>query len=462
MIIFDRKKGLIMKVVVIGCTHAGIAAVKQIIKNYPEAEITVYERQNSISYLSCATYLHIEGTIKTLSDALYAEPQEFEKQGVDMEMNHDVIRLDVKKHSMLVQNLNTRNMESVNYDKLIVTTGSITAIPTIGGIENPKVLLCKTYNQARDLCQTTMDKHRIAVIGGGYVGVELAEGYIKSGHEVFLFQQAPYLLDKYVEPVISDSIKNSLEENGVHVFTGIKVENFSDTSDGNLLVTTDEDEYEVDMAAMSAGIIPQTDLLQGQVDMEENGAIITDDYMYTSDPDILAAGDNAVIHYNPTESNRYSPLASHAVRQGTLAGINAFERRVRSIGTQSTTGMLIFDQTVVATGLTIKEAKKAQLNVGSIVYSDTYRPKFMPEPKLVTVVLIYDRNNRKILGAQLMSAHDVSQSANIISALIQNGSTIDQLALLDMLFSPNFNKPFDYLNLAAQKAVDQENGYSRT
>ncbi|KRK63793.1 nadh oxidase [Companilactobacillus tucceti DSM 20183] len=451
-----------MKVIVIGCTHAGIAAVREILKNYPDAKITVYERQSSISYLSCATYLHIEGTVNTLSDALYAEPEDFEQQGVDMEMNHDVVSLDVSKHSMLIQDLNTREMESVQYDKLIVATGSITAIPTISGIENPKVLLCKTYNQARDLCRSTLDKRRIAVIGGGYVGVELAEGYIKSGHEVLLFQQSPYLLDKYVEPLLSKAVKQKMMENGVKVITNAAVKSFSDTEDGKLLVKTKDEEYVVDMAAISAGIIPQTDLLQGQVDMEENGAIITDEYMYTSNPDVLAAGDAAVVHYNPTKSNAYSPLASHAVRQGTLAGINIFDRRVRSIGTQSTTGMLVFNETVATTGLTIKDAKKANLNVSSVIYEGSYRPDFMPDAHKVTVILNYDRNSRKILGAQLMSRHDVSQSANTISALIQNGGTIDQLALLDMLFSPNFNNTFDYLNLAGQKAVDQENGYSRT
>ncbi|MFC6323008.1 FAD-dependent oxidoreductase [Companilactobacillus baiquanensis] len=451
-----------MKVVVIGCTHAGIAAVKQILNNYPDTKITVYERQSSISYLSCATYLHIEGTVKTLSDALYADPEEFKQQGVEMEMNHDVIRLNAKDHSMLVQDLNTREMETISYDKLIVATGSITAIPTISGIENPKVLLCKTYDQARDLCQTTLDKHRIAVIGGGYVGVELAEGYIRSGHEVLLFQQSPYLLDKYVEPSISEAVKQKLIENGVKVITNSKVRSFSDTKDGDLLVSTDDEEYEVDMSAMSAGIIPQTDLLQGQVDMKENGAIIVDEYMHTSNPDILAAGDDAVVHYNPTLSLGYSPLASHAVRQGTLAGINVFKRLVRSIGTQSTTGMMIFNQTIATTGLTLKEAKSANFNAASVTYNGPYRPDFMPDAHFVTVILIYDRNNRKILGAQLMSEHDISQSANTISALIQNEGTIDQLALLDMLFSPNFNNTFDYLNLAAQKAVEQEHGYLRT
>src|SRR5699024_4283948 len=117
---------------------------------------------------------------------------------------------------------------------------------------------------------------------------------------------------------------------------------------------------------------------------------------------------------------------------------------------------------VATTGLTIKDAKKANLNVSSVVYDGSYRPDFMPDAHKVTVILNYDRNSRKILGAQLMSQHDVSQSANTISAMIQNGGTIDQLALLDMLFSPNFNNTFDYLNLAGQKAVDQENGYLRT
>jgi len=97
-----------------------------------------------------------------------------------------------------------------------------------------------------------------------------------------------------------------------------------------------------------------------------------------------------------------------------------------------------------------------------VVYEGPYRPTFMPDDFKVTVILVYDKNSRKILGAQLMSQHDVSQSANTVSGLIQNGGTIDQLAFLDMLFSPNFNNPFDYLNLAAQKAVKQENGYLRS
>ncbi|MFD1420275.1 FAD-dependent oxidoreductase [Lactiplantibacillus songbeiensis] len=451
-----------MKVVIIGCTHAGIAAVKQILKVYPKAEITVYERQANIAYLSCATYLHIEGTVQRLSDAVYAEPEEFTKQGVRMQLKHDVVQVDAAAHRLLVQNLVNKHLTTDHYDRLIMATGSITAIPAITGIENPKVMLCKTFDQAHDLCQNAESFDRVAVLGGGYVGIELAEGYVNSGHQVTLIQRPKSLLNAYVEPAISDAVAAVLRTHGVKVVLGTEVTAFENTDSGDLLVKTNSGDYQVDMAAISTGMLPQTDLLEGQVKMAANGAIITDDYMQTSDPDIFAAGDAAVSHDNPAHQLTYAPLVSHAIRQGALAGINVFDRRLRTIGTQKTTGMQVFDQTVVATGLTLAAAKAANLNAAQVVYQGAYRPEFMPATPMVTVHLIYDRNNRKILGAQLMSGHDVSQAANTVSALIQNGGTVDQLAFLDTLFSPNFNDLYNYLNLAGQLAVDQEQGYLRT
>lgn len=452
----------VMKVVVIGCTHAGIAAVKQILTYYPDAEITVYERQNMISYLSCATYLHIEGTVEALADARYAEPEEFVKQGVQMQTNFDVIRVNAQEHCLLVQDLLTKKITRDTYDKLIVATGSVTAIPAISGVENPKVLLCKTYDEAHDLCAYAADEQSVAIVGGGYVGVELAEGYAKSGYQVLLIQKPSHLLNEYVEPAIADKVAQLLISKGVKVLTDTVVTSFQDAPNGQLLVNTSQDKYQVDMAAISAGMIPQTDLLAGQVDMAKNGAILVDDYLQTSDPDIFAAGDAILSRNNPSSRMVYAPLVSTAVRQGAVAGINVGDRRLRTLGTQVTTGMKIFNETMACTGLTLTAAHEAQLNVGHVEYTGTYRPDFMPDAHPITVELLYDRNNRKILGAQLLCAHDVSQAANTVSALIQNGGTIDQLALLDMLFSPNFNEPFNYLNLAGQLAVEQEHGYWRS
>lgn len=453
-----------MKVAIIGCTHAGIAAMKQILKYYPDTEITVYERHAEISYLSCGTYLHIGGTVKNLDDVLYADPEEFTKQGVKMNMQFDVISIDANKHTILAQNLKTKEMVHDRYDKLIMATGSITAIPAISGIENAKVMLCKTCDQAHELYNAAQKCHKVAIIGGGYVGVEMAEGYVKSGHQVTIIQRGDQLLDEYTDPVIAQKIENLLVEHGVKIMKNTIVTQFKDLPNEKLGINTTscEQKCETDMAVICPGVIPQTDLVKGQVDLAKNGAIITDPYMGTSDPDIFAAGDNTVVHYNPTLSSSYIPLASHAVRQGTLAGINVLDKRLKSIGTQATSGMLLFDTTVACTGLTLAKAKAAHFEAKSALYQGDYRPDFMPTTSKITIELIYDKNSRKVLGAQLMSDHEIAQSANTLSVIIQNGNTIDELAFMDMLFSPNFDEPFNYLNLAAQVAVDQENGYWRT
>lgn len=448
-----------MKVIIIGCTHAGISAMRQCLKYYPEADITVYERHADISYLSCATYLHIGGTVKDLKDTLSTDPTEFIDQGVNMRMQYDVIEVNAKDHTIFVQNLQTKELLNDHYDKLIIATGSRTTIPVIPGIENPKVMLCKTYAQADRLYKSAQDCKQIAILGGGYAGVELAEGFIKSGHEVTLFQKNSRLLNEYMDENMSQQIGKLLRSNGVNVITDSKVTRFEDTSDNRIEVTTSDNKYQFDMVAICPGVLPQSDLLKGQVKLSDNGAIITNSYMETSDPDIFAAGDVTEVHHNLMSKSQYIPLASHAIRQGTLAGMNLFQHRLKSMGTQATAGMLIFGKTVACSGLTYSAAKKANFDAHHIYYQGNYRPDFMPTNEKINIELIYDRKSRRVLGIQLMSSYEVAQSANTVSVLIQNKNTIDEMAYVDMLFSPNFDEPFNYLNLVAQAAVDKEFDY---
>lgn len=450
-----------MKIVIIGCTHAGIAAINQCLKYYPDATITVYERNRSISYLSCATYLHIAGSVKDLNEAMYANPEQFIKKGVQMRMQHDVIEIDGTAHTILAQDLQTKEFVHDKYDKLIMTTGSKTTIPVIPGIESTKVMLCKTCDQAQKLYKASKNAETIAILGGGYSGVELAEGYLKSGHQVILFQRKKQLLNQYLDTTIAQKVKKLLLDNNVKVMTNTVVTRFNETDDGKILVKTNVGDYSVDMVTITPGVLPQADLLKGQVKLAKNGAIITNEYMQSSDPNIFAAGDVTEVHYNPTLNSKYIPLASHAIRQGALAGANILNPRIKTMGTQATTGMLVFGNTVASTGLTLHEALHENFDAQEVFFESNYRPDFMPTNAKISIELVYDRKSRQILGAQLMSEHEVSQSANTISVVIQNKNTIDQLAYLDMLFSPNFDEPFNYLNLVAQKAVDKEYQYSK-
>lgn len=451
-----------MKIVIIGCTHAGIAAMNQCLKYYPDATITVYERNQSISYLSCATYLHIAGSVKNLDEAMYANPEQFIKKGVQMRMQHDVIEIDSTAHTILAQDLQTKEFVHDTYDKLIMTTGSKTTIPVIPGIESTKVMLCKTCDQAQKLAKASKNAKKIAILGGGYSGVELAEGYLKSGHQVILFQRRDQLLNQYLDTELAQKVKQLLLDNNVKVMTKTVVTRFTETEDGKVLIKTSAGDYLVDMVTITPGVLPQADLLKGQVKLAKNGAIITNEYMQSSDPDIFAAGDVTEVHFNPTLDSKYIPLASHAIRQGALAGANVVTPRIKSMGTQATSGMLVFGHTVASTGLTLHDALQENFDAQAVFFEGNYRPDFMPTNTKISIELIYDRKTRQVLGAQLMSKHEVSQSANTISVIIQNKNTIDDLAYLDMLFSPNFDEPFNYLNLVAQKAVDQEYQHSQS
>ncbi|GAQ01008.1 NADH oxidase [Companilactobacillus farciminis] len=157
--------------------------------------------------MSCATYLHIAGSVKDLNEAMYANPEQFIKKGVQMRMQHDVIEIDSTAHTILAQDLQTKEFVHDKYDKLIMTTGSKTTIPVIPGIESTKVMLCKTCDQAQKLYKASKNAETIAILGGGYSGVELAEGYLKSGHQVILFQRKKQLLNQYLDTTIAQKVK---------------------------------------------------------------------------------------------------------------------------------------------------------------------------------------------------------------------------------------------------------------
>lgn len=449
-------EGFTMKVIVIGCTHAGTAAVNQIYATDPDTQVTVYERNDNISFLSCGIALYLGGEVKDPQGLFYSSPETLAKLGANVKMQHDVTNIDADKKEVSVTNLVTGETSTDSYDKLIVTTGSWPVIPPIEGIDSKHVYLCKNYDHAKKLFQDAQAGKRIVVIGGGYIGVELVESYNKKGHEVNLVDGLPRMLSKYFDAEYTDRLSKEFQDSGVKLALNQKVDKFTDTGDG-VVVTTDGGDYEADLAVLCIGFRPNTDLLKGIVEMNADGSIKTNDYMQTSNPDIYGAGDSVAVHYNPTGRDAYIPLATNAVRQGTLAGMNIFKPTVKYMGTQSASGLKLYGNTMVAAGMTLEHAQNEGFDAESVTIEDNYRPEFMPTTTTVLMTLVWDKTNRKILGAQLMSKYDVSQSANLISVCIQNENTIDFLAFVDMLFQPQFDRPFNYLNLLGQAAMAKAN-----
>ena len=443
-----------MKVVVIGCTHAGTAAIKNLRALNPDAEVTVFERNDNISFLSCGIALYVGGVVSDPKGLFYSSPEELKSLGVNTKMKHDVKNVDIKGKKLTVENLETGEVFDETFDKLIITSGSWPIIPrNIEGIDLENVLLCKNYNHANEIIERSKSVKRVVVVGAGYIGVELVEAFRDNGKEVILVDAEDRILSKYFDKECTDIAEESFREKGIVLATGEKVVKIEGTNGKVSKIITDKNEYKTDMIIMCIGFVPNTALFKGQLEMLPNGAIKVDEYMRTSDKDVMAAGDCCSVFYNPLNMERYIPLATNAVRMGTLAGLNLVENKAKSLGTQGTSGIKIYENNMAATGITEALARSLDLEIETVIVTDNYRPEFMPTYEKVTLKVVFDKYTRIVLGAQLNSKVDLTQSINTLSVCIQNHMTIDDLAFVDFFFQPHYNKPWNFINLAGLAAL---------
>lgn len=453
----EEKELIKMKVVVIGCTHAGTAAVKTILSENPDAQLTVFERNDNISFLSCGIALYVGGVVKDPAGLFYSSPEELSRLGAVIKMRHNVESVDTENRTVTAKNLITGEELEVPYDKLVNTTGSWPVIPPIPGIDSKNILLCKNYEQANIIIDKGRDAKQIVIVGGGYIGIELVEAFREAGKEVTLIDGLDRILNKYLDKEFTDVLERDLMDRGITLALNQGVERFHANEQGEVVsVVTALGEYPTDLVILCVGFRPNNELLKGKVDMLPNGAVLVDEYMRTSNPDIFAAGDSCAVHYNPNGGQAYIPLATNAVRMGMLIGKNIHEPRVRYRGTQSTSGLHLFGYNIGSTGVTAGGAAFFGLKVRSVIVRDNYRPEFMPTTEEILMQLVYETETNRIVGGQVMSRYDITQSANTLSLAIQNRMTIEDLAYVDFFFQPHFDRPWNYLNLLAQAAVEQE------
>ena len=442
-----------MKVAVIGCTHAGTAAILNLKRIYPDSDVTVFERNDNISFLSCGIALYVGGVVKDAQGLFYCSPDKLKELNVDTKMRHNVESADIKGKKIIAKNLETGVETEHAFDKLIITSGSWPIIPRIEGIDSNNILLSKNFDHSNAIIDAAKDAKKVVVVGAGYIGVELVEAFNDQGKEVILVDAEDRILNKYLDKDFSDIAEKTFTEKGIKIATSEKVIKFESVNGEVSKVITDKNEYEADMVIMCVGFRPNTEIFKGQLDMLPNGAINVDEYMRTSDKDVMAAGDCCSVFFNPTREHMYIPLATNAVRMGTLAAINIVENKIKHPGTQGTSGIKIYENNMASTGITEEIAKQLGIDADFVYAVDNYRPEFMPTYEKVTLKVVFEKESRRILGAQLTSKADLTQSINTISVCIQNNMTIDQLAFVDFFFQPHYNKQWNFINLAGLNAL---------
>ncbi len=437
-----------VKVAVIGCTHAGTAFTKTVKELYPDVEVKVFERNDTVSFLSCGIALHIHGVVQDVNKLFYASADTLRQLGAQPYMRTEVSAVDIDSKTIKYKNLDTGEEGEETFDKIMITTGSWPVTPNVPGVNLEDIKLSKNFYHAKEIKEASKNSKNVVIVGAGLIGVELAEAFRENGKEVTLIDLENRMLAKYLDKDFSDEVEDLFVQKGIKLALGERVLEFRGNEKVEKVVT-DKNEYPADLVILATGFRPVTELFKGQLEMLPNGAIVVDGSMRTSKKDVFAAGDCAAVYFTPAGKYEYIPLATNAVRMGTIAAINLFEDRIKYQGTQGTSGVKLFGYNIAATGVTENWAKSLNLEVDSVTITESTRPEFMPVYRPVTLKLVYDKKSHIILGAQLISEEDVTEAINTLSIVISKKMTLEELAFSDFFFQPYFNKPWNFVNTAA-------------
>ena len=453
------------KIVVIGANHAGTACINTMLDNFGnENEIVVFDQNSNISFLGCGMALWIGKQIDGPEGLFYSDKEKLEAKGAKVYMESPVLSVDYDKKEVTALVNGQKHVES--YEKLIFATGSQPIIPPIKGIEivegnrefkatMENVQFVKLYQNSAEVIEKLRNNEgikRVAVVGAGYIGVELAEAFERLGKEVTLLDVADTCLAGYYDRELSDLMSKNLADHGIKLAYGQTVQAV-EGSDKVERIVTDKETFDIDMVIMAVGFRPNTDLGAGKIELFHNGAFLVDKKQETSLSGVYAVGDCATIYDNALDDMSYIALASNAVRSGIVGAYNATGHELEGIGVQGSNGINIYDLKMVSTGLTLEKAKAAGYNAVETGFNDLQKPEFIKHDNHeVAIRIVFDKDTRVILGAQIASHEDISMGIHLFSLAIQEKVTIDKLALTDIFFLPHFNKPYNYITMAALTA----------
>ncbi|MGX0911250.1 FAD-dependent oxidoreductase [Staphylococcus sp. HMSC036D05] len=442
-----------MKYVVVGTSHAGYEAIETLLKEDSSAEIEVFESGDKPSFLSCGIQSYLENVSPSLDSLHYASTSSYEEQGVNIHTNSTVTDLDTDKKVITVEQNGQSN--EVSYDKLFLSPGGKPVTPPVDGIDQyNNVLFMRGREWADQIKQRMPQAKKAVVVGGGYIGIEAAEAFAKAGIETTIVDIADRILNTYLDKEFTDILEENSKQHGLYFKGGETVQSLSGDNDGNVTkVVTDKAEYEADTVLFAVGVEPATEWLDGKIDLGKKGIININHQQQTSAKDVYAGGDATLVPFAPVNEDRYIALATNSRRQGVVAAKNMTGNDMTMPRVSGTSGLQLFDYKFGQTGVHGTEADSYDGNLGQKYVEELIHPKFMQDDTKVHMKIIYDEDSHKILGGQVMSTEDVTASINTISIAISAGFTLEQFAVQDFFFQPDYDRPWNYLNVLAQQAL---------
>ncbi|MDO4564307.1 MAG: FAD-dependent oxidoreductase [Clostridia bacterium] len=441
-----------MKVVIIGGGSGGASAAARIRRLDAQAEIVMLDKGEHVSYSSCALPYYIGGDIEASEDLILVTPELFLKRyRIDARVNSEAVGIDRQGKRVTVRETKTGRTYEESYDKLLLATGAKPVIPkSIKGIDSPKVFTVRNVTDIRKLKAFADSKEvkSIAVIGGGFIGIEIAENFKKAGKEVSLIEATGQILAPYDYDMVQQ-LQKELMDNNVRLYVSSKA---MEITDSGVIVERKNSAFHVaaDLVVLAAGVAPDTALAaQCGLELTENRSIRIDSTCRSSDPDIYAVGDATATYLLLERGFGNIALAGPSQKQArvaadNIAGLNSVDR-----GHIVSSCIRVFGLNAACTGMNEKTLERLKIPYDFAFVLPPDKVGIMPESHYMAFKLLFEVPSGRILGAQAIGKGEVVRRIDVIAAMLRLNGTLDDLKELDLSYSPVFGTAKDVVNIAA-------------
>lgn len=442
-----------MKVIVIGGVAAGMSAASKIKRMDKDAEIVVYEKGSFLSYGACGLPYYVAGINDDYTKMIARTREEFEKTGIKTNLRHEVVKIIPEQKQVLVKDLENKKLFIDSYDKLMISTGTTPIVPPLKGKDLKGVYVLKTLEDGMILKKAVeaSDVQNVVIVGGGYIGIEVAETLKHTGKDVRVVELAPRVLQPFDEE-ITNMVEEIMVQSGIKLNLTEKVEEIlgSDKVKG---VRTDKGTYEADLVVLAIGVKPATDFVKDSgIALGRNGAIIIDREMRTNISDIYSAGDCAEVYHKVKEENAFIPLGTTANKCGRIAGENILGKHNKYVGTLGSAAIKVLDYELGRTGLSEKEAIDLAIDYKTVFVKAFDHPPYYPDPTPLWIKLIYEERSGRILGAQAIGKKGAVLRIDMFAIAIHNNMTTSDLGMTDLCYAPPFAGVWDAVHIACNAA----------
>lgn len=450
-----------MKVVIVGGVAGGASAAARLRRLDEQAQIIMLERSGFISYANCGLPYYIGGTIGDKNALTLQTPDSFwNRFRIDVRVRHEVTAVDRTRKTVTVRGLDTGELYEESYDKLILSPGAVPIRPKIPGIDSPRVYTLRTVEDTLHIRREAVkDKLKSAVIvGGGFIGVEMAENLRELGMQVSLIEQQEQVLGQ-LDADMASFVHAHMKAKGIRLLLGQSAASFEEVQDGIAVKTGDGRTVTAGMVILAIGVTPDSSLAKDAgLALGFKNSISVNGHMQTSDADIYAVGDAVEVVSGVTGQKTVVALAGPANKQGRIAadhiaGLDSVYR-----GAAASSVLKVFEMTAASTGINEKAAKAAGISYEKVILSPVSHASYYPGGRVMTMKLLFDPHTETILGAQIVGFDGVDKRIDVLATAMQAGMKATALKDLDLAYAPPYSSAKDPVNMAGFVAENVRSG----